>query len=120
MVCHKAGSEGFQVGPDLVTVKNRGRDALLTAILDPNREVAAQYIGYTVNKRDGSTLEGLMTDDSANGFNLTVMGGASIPLKRSEIKGTASSGKSLMPEGLEKGLSADDVADLLEFIEALP
>ncbi len=120
MVCHKAGSEGFQVGPDLVTVKNRGRDALLTAILDPNREVAAQYIGYTVNKRDGSTLEGLMTDDSANGFNLTVMGGASIPLKRSEIKGTASSGKSLMPEGLEKGLSADDVADLLEFIETLP
>jgi putative membrane-bound dehydrogenase-like protein len=120
MVCHKAGSEGFQVGPDLVTVKNRGREALLTAILDPDREVAAQYISYKVNKRDGSALEGLITDDSATGFNLTVMGGASIPLKRSEVQGTVSSGKSLMPEGLERGLSPKDMADLLDFIETLP
>jgi putative membrane-bound dehydrogenase-like protein len=120
MACHKAGAEGFSVGPDLVTVKNRGREALLAAVLDPNREVAAQYIGYTVNKRDGSILEGLITDDSASGFTLTVMGGTAIPIKRSEIKGTTSSGRSLMPEGLEKGLSPDDFADLLEFIETLP
>jgi putative membrane-bound dehydrogenase-like protein len=120
MVCHKAGAEGFQVGPDLVTVKNRGKDALLTAILDPNREVAAQYLSYAVTKNDGTRLEGMISDDSATGFKLVVMGGASINIQRNEIKGTVSSGKSLMPEGLEKGLTPNDLADLIEFIETLP
>src|SRR5690606_14625647 len=36
--CHKVGSEGFDVGPELVSVKNKSPGDLLLAILDPNRE----------------------------------------------------------------------------------
>lgn len=119
-ICHKAaGKEGLEVGPDLVTVKNRGREALLSAILDPHKEVAPQYIAYDVTTKDGQAYTGMIARDEATSLGLKIMGGAEIALPRSNIKGSSSSGKSLMPEGLESGMSLQDMADLLTFIEEL-
>lgn len=119
LVCHRAEGRGQAVGPDLVTVKSRGRDGLLTAIVDPHREVAPAYVAYTVSTREGATLVGLISRDDATGVALTLMGGTQVTLARAQIKGTASEGKSLMPEGLEAGLSAQAMADLLAFLEGL-
>lgn len=119
MACHRAGTMGLQVGPDLVTVKTKGRDALLTAILEPHKEVASQFIAYTVNTKDGQTLAGIITNDTASSMTLRMMGGMEKTLQRADIKGSASSGQSLMPEGLETGMSVDDMADLLSYIEGL-
>lgn len=117
MACHRAGTMGMQVGPDLITVKTKGREALLTAILEPHKEVASQFIAYTVNTKDGQTLAGIITNDTASSMTLKMMGGAEKALQRAEIKGSASTGQSLMPEGLETGMSVSDMADLLSFIE---
>lgn len=117
VACHRAGTMGLQVGPDLVTVKTKGRDALLTAILEPHKEVAPQFIAYTVNTKDGQTLAGIITNDTASSMTLKMMGGIEKTLQRSEIKGSTSTGQSLMPEGLETGMSVQDMADLLSFIE---
>ncbi|MGV3659745.1 MAG: PVC-type heme-binding CxxCH protein [Prosthecobacter sp.] len=119
MACHKAGTQGIAVGPDLVTVKTKGRDALLTAILDPHKEVASQFIAYTVNARDGQTYSGIIANDTASSMSLKMMGGVEKTLQRAEIKGSSSTGQSLMPEGLETGMSVQDMADLLSYIEAL-
>jgi len=118
MACHEANGLGIEVGPKFTTVKTKGRDALLTAILEPHKEVASQYIAYTVNTKDGQTVQGVITADDANSMSLKMMGGAAVTLQRSQIKGSSSSGQSLMPEGLEGGLSVQDMADLLSFIEA--
>jgi len=117
MACHRAGTLGLQVGPDFITVKTKGRDALLTAILEPHKEVASQFIAYAVNTKDGQTLTGIITNDTASGMTLKMMGGIEKTLQRSEIKGSSSTGQSLMPEGLETGMSVADMADLLSFIE---
>ncbi|MCX6851248.1 MAG: c-type cytochrome [Verrucomicrobia bacterium] len=117
VACHRAGTMGLQVGPDLITVKTKGREALLTAILEPHKEVASQFIAYTVNTKDGQTLTGIITSDTASSMSLKMMGGIEKTLQRSEIKGSSSSGQSLMPEGLETGMSVADMADLLSFIE---
>ncbi len=119
LVCHQAGGEGLELGPDLVTTKSRGRDSLLAAILDPHKEVAPQYIAYEINTKDGNAYLGMITRDDATSLSLRIMGGAEVTLPRSNIKGTSSSGKSLMPEGLEAGMSVQDMADLLTFIEEL-
>jgi putative heme-binding domain-containing protein len=118
-VCHKAGGEGIEVGPDLITTKSRGRDSLLAAIIDPHREVAPQYIAYEVNTKDGNAYLGIITRDDATGLGLRVMGGADVSVVRANVKGSSSSGKSLMPEGLEAGMAVQDMADLLTFIEQL-
>ena len=119
MICHKAGANGFTVGPDLITVKTKGREALLTAILEPHKEVASQFIAYTVNTKDGQTLSGIITNDTASSMTIRMMGGIEKTLQRSEIKGSSSSGQSLMPEGLETGMTVEDMADLLSYIESL-
>lgn len=120
MICHVAGEEGMALGPDLVTVKTKGREALLTAILEPHKEVAPQYIAYDVTTKDGNAYTGIIARDDATSLTLKIMGGAEVSLARTNIKGSSSTGKSLMPEGLEAGLSVQAMADLLTFIETLP
>jgi putative heme-binding domain-containing protein len=112
MSCHRAAGQGFAVGPDLITVKAKGREALLTAILEPNKEVAAQYILYSVTAKTGETLGGIIAEDTATGVTLRMPGGMDRTLRRSEIRGSTSSGTSLMPEGLEAGLSLQEMSDL--------
>ncbi len=120
MVCHQAGRvAGSAVGPDLITVKTRGRDGLLTAILDPHKEVAPHYIAYDVTTKDGNAYTGMIARDDATGVALKIMGGAEVALARANVRGSRSSGKSLMPEGLEAGMSVQAMADLLTFIENL-
>jgi len=118
--CHRAAGRGLQVGPDLVTVKNKGREALLTAILDPNKEVAAQYIVHTITTKGGDIYTGIISEDTTHGVTLLQGGGVPQSIPRREIKGSSSEGKSMMPEGLEAGLEVQSLADLLTFIETLP
>ena len=119
MVCHRAGNDGIALGSDMVTVKTKGRDALLTAILEPHKEVAPQFIAYDVTTKDGNAYTGIIARDDATSLSLKIMGGAEVNLPRANIKGSTSSGKSLMPEGLEAGMSVQEMADLLTFIEEL-
>jgi putative membrane-bound dehydrogenase-like protein len=119
VVCHRAAGQGMEVGPDLVTVKNKGRSALLTAILDPNKEVAAQYMSFLVHTRSGDAFLGLIAEDTATQLTLKMPGGVTKTILRADVIGSSSEGRSLMPEGLEGGLSTQDMADLLTFIEFL-
>ena len=118
-VCHRVGNEGMALGPDLITVKSKGREALLTAILEPHKEVAPHYIAYDVTTKDGNAYTGIVARDDATGLVLKIMGGAEVTLARANIRGSSSAGKSLMPEGLEAGMSVRDMADLLTFIGTL-
>ncbi len=118
--CHRAGGEGLALGPDLATVKSKGREVLLAAILDPHSEIAPQYIAYDISTKDGNAYTGIVTRDDATGVTLKVMGGTDVSIPRANIQGTTSGGRSLMPEGLEGGMSVQEMADLLTFIETLP
>ena len=119
VACHRIGEQGIQLGPDLITVKAKGRDGILAAILDPNKEVAPQFIAYTVETKDGQSLTGFITKDDASGLTLKMIGGAEQTIPRNQIKGSSSSGLSLMPEGIEAGMDVQAMADLLTFIEDL-
>jgi putative heme-binding domain-containing protein len=118
--CHQLRGRGHGLGPDLATVKNAGKEKLLTNILDPNREVNPNYLSYLVETKDGESLAGLIINESANSVTLRMAGGAESVVARANIASMQSQGKSLMPEGLEEGLSQQDMADLVEFIVATP
>jgi putative heme-binding domain-containing protein len=104
------------VGPDLAALTDRSPDALLTAIFDPGREVDARYVVYAASLRDGRTLSGIIAAETANAITFVRQDGQPSVVLRSEIEELASSGKSLMPEGLEKDLPKSDVAHLLAFL----
>ena len=114
--CHKIGAEGHALGPDLVTMKSMGREKILVNILDPNREVAPQYFGYSIDVKDGESYSGLIASENDNTVTLKAAFGAMTPVSRSDISAMKSTGMSIMPEGLEAGLPHQDMADLIEFI----
>ena len=119
VICHQAAGQGMEVGPDLLTVKNKGRHALLTAILEPNKEIAAQYMSFLVQTRAGESYLGVIAEDTATQLTIRMPGGVSKTILRADVTGSSSDGRSLMPEGLEGGLTTQDMADLLTFIETL-
>jgi putative heme-binding domain-containing protein len=117
--CHQAEGRGTPVGPDLATVSSRPSEDLLVHILDPNREVAPNYINYNVATTDGRVVSGMIAEETAGTVVLKRAEGASDQIPRDRIDSIASTGVSLMPEGLEKGLSAQDLADLMAFVRSI-
>jgi putative membrane-bound dehydrogenase-like protein len=114
--CHRAIGEGFSLGPDFVTVKTTGKEKLLTNIVDPNREVRPEFVSYVVDTKDDESLIGLVINETANSVTLRQAYGKETVVSRGKIEKMQSQGQSVMPEGLEAGLSAQDMADLLEFV----
>lgn len=114
--CHKLQGAGHDIGPNLATMKNRGAEAILLNLLDPNREVNPQYLNYLVRMNDGRQLNGLIAAESASSVTLRRNEGATDTLLRIDIEDLKSSGLSLMPEGLEKQLDQQAVADLITYL----
>lgn len=119
--CHRAGnsSVGADVGPNLQTVVSRSPEDLLGHILEPNREIAPQYLNYSIGMKDGRVLTGMIAAESSNSIVLKRAEGITETVARSQIEEVRSTGQSLMPEGLEKGLEPKDFADLIQFIKQI-
>ena len=114
--CHHLGNEGFSVGPDLTTIRNDGKPKALVNIIDPNREVAPNYVAYLVETKSGESVLGLLDGETATSMTVRQPFGKENVIPRSDITRLESQKLSLMPEGLEDGLSPQDFADLLEFV----
>jgi len=117
--CHQAEGRGTQVGPDLATVSSRTPEDLLVHILDPNREVAPNYINYNVATTDGRVVSGMIAEETAGAIVLKRAEGVSDQIAREQIDSISSTGVSLMPEGLEKDVSAQELADLMAFVRSI-
>ncbi len=114
--CHRLDGAGYEVGPDLAALTNRTPAALLIATLDPNRDVESRYLGYTALTRDGVTLTGMLTSETASSLTLKEREGKEHVLLRSELEELRATRKSIMPEGLEQDLQPQDLADLFAYI----
>ncbi|MBI4621625.1 MAG: c-type cytochrome [Verrucomicrobia bacterium] len=113
--CHRLGGEGFMLGPDLVSVRNTGKEKLLIGILDPSREVLPQYLTYEIETKDGESQLGVLTGETSASVTLRQPFGKDLIIARANIATMRSRGQSIMPE-LEAGLTPQDMADLLEYI----
>ena len=117
--CHRFGAvPGRAVGPDLAVVKDRSPEYLIGHILDPNRAVEDRYLFYTANLADGRTAVGMLAAESAGALTLLGLDGEEQVILRSELRTLISSGRSLMPEGLEAAVDAQAMADLVGFLAA--
>jgi putative membrane-bound dehydrogenase-like protein len=114
--CHRLEGVGHEVGPDLAAAAAKTPAYLLGEILDPNRNLDSRYLQYTVTTTRGLTYVGLLAAETATSLTLKLQEGKTQSLLRSEVEELTTSGQSLMPEGLEKDLSKQDLADLLAYL----
>jgi len=117
--CHRQNGFGYEVGPNLASLTSRSPESLLIAILDPGSAVEARYVNYTGVTDDGRILTGILATETASSLTFIAAQGKSETVLRSDIEELRSTGKSLMPEGLEKEASHQDLADIIEFVRQL-
>src|SRR5262249_34606497 len=107
---------GQDVGPDLAALRDKSGEALLIAVLDPNQAVEARYISYLARLKNGLTYSGLLASETGNSVTLIAADGKKHEILRSDLEDLVSTGKSTMPEGLEKDITLKEMADLLAFV----
>jgi putative membrane-bound dehydrogenase-like protein len=118
-VCHRLEDTGYRVGPDLESLANKSPQSLLQEILDPNRNLDGRWVVYNAITHAGRTVSGLLANENAGSITLAGQEGKQEVLLRSDIDEFQGTGQSLMPEGLEKDLKPQDLADLLEYLTNL-
>ena len=118
--CHRAGGEGHEFGPDLVGAKVLGKDRILDAILEPNARVSPRDTTDVIETRRGENLIGLLEDNNPTAIILRQRDAVGLVWPRLNIQSIEPQTWSLMPEGLEQGMTPQNMADLLEYLMTVP
>jgi hypothetical protein len=120
--CHRLGSEGGFVGPDLTAVTARfDRRALLESIIEPSRVVSETYRTVTVTMKSGAIHDGRVVGEDAKSVMLAINPvdpDQRRRLPKADIESQRVSELSPMPRGLLDTLTREEIADLLAWIES--
>ena len=115
--CH-AYQAGRRIGPDLSGVNSKTKEQLLQDILAPSTSIQPAYTNYVVVTRDGRIRDGLIANESRGTITLRRSESEDETILRSSIGEIKASPVSLMPDGLEQGMSQRDMADLIAYLQA--
>ncbi len=115
-VCHQP-PQGEPVGPDLRSITDKSPEGLLTAILDPNDSSDPRYLAYSIDLKDDTSLVGRIVSETGSSLKLLAADGKSQSILRSQIANLQGSRLSLMPEGLEAGLTPQECADVIGYVQ---
>ncbi len=120
IACHRAGGNGIDFGPDLSRIGTKWkRAAMLEQILAPSKIIDPQWSLTTVELKGGVTKAGFINARSDTDITLKMAGGLVEKIPTSQIAKTSTSPISAMAEGLLQSLTAQEAADLLEFLDSL-
>ena len=114
--CHKVENHGFEIGPNLATIKTRGPETILVNVLDPNREVNPQYLNYLLLTEDGRAITGMLAAENASSVTLRRAESATDTVLRVDIDRLQSTGMSIMPESLEDVIDQSAMADIIAYL----
>jgi putative heme-binding domain-containing protein len=114
--CHKIHGQGQEVGPDITANGRASYEQLLSNVFDPSLVIGASYQARTVRTIDARVATGLLVEDGPQRVVLKVQGGKLETIPREEVEAMKVSELSLMPEGIEKQLQPQEIADLFAFI----
>jgi putative heme-binding domain-containing protein len=118
--CHRIGSEGGRVGPDLSTIGaiRSGRD-LLESIVLPSASIVRGYEPYVITTRDGRVYSGIIVRETPDAVYLVNADRTEMRIARSAVDSLERSRVSIMPQGLEAQLSREDLANLIAYLQTL-
>ena len=118
--CHAVGKEGTAtVGPNLLQIGARyPREELIRSVLEPSNRIFSGYEQTLIETDDGERLSGIVTRQTDDELELVDADAKTITLKKKAILDRRKSTLSMMPNGLEKGLSLQDFADIVAFLES--
>ena len=114
--CHKHGTEGMQIGPDLTGFAVHPKEEILIHVLDPSRSVEGNYKAYVAKLLDGRVITGVMSAQTKTTVELRDTENKLWNFALADLDELVESKLSLMPEGFEKQMKPEELTDLLEFL----
>jgi putative heme-binding domain-containing protein len=118
--CHRIGNEGKQIGPDLSTIgKKYDRARILESILEPSKAVDPKFAAWIVETKTGLVHTGVLVERTEQEVVLKDISDKTIRVPVSDVETIAPQQKSLMPELLLRDMTAQQVADLLAYLDTL-
>ena len=116
--CHTLFGQGGKVGPDLTTYRRDDLDTMLLNIVNPSAEIREGFADVDRRHDRRPVLTGVLVEQDKNVVVLRGADGQELSLARDEIEEMKPSPKSLMPEGLLKDLTDQEVRDLFAYLRS--
>ena len=117
--CHALHKAGGDLGPELTSVGAVSPvDFIVSSILNPNLAIKEQYVTKIFQTVNGEVFTGIVLSRDAVRVQLKEASGKTITIPTADIEEEAE-GHSLMPQGLAKFLTRDELVDLAKFVSEL-
>jgi putative heme-binding domain-containing protein len=115
--CHYINGRGGRIGPDLSSCGQMGMPRLLNSILAPSREIAPQFVHWSLLLRDGRTVTGLLLSEEGDAKRIYAGSDGTLrPIHRDEIDEARPLAKSVMPDGLADQMTDQELRDLMAYL----
>lgn len=115
--CHKVGDVGIEVGPSIADLRTKTPEQVLVDVLQPNKAIDNNFVSYTVVTDDGVQYVGIIAAETPGSVTLKMPDGKTQSILKTEIDEMSSNGVSLMPEGIERNIPLQDMADVISFVK---
>jgi putative heme-binding domain-containing protein len=118
--CHRVGSQGTDVGPDLTLIGRKyGREALLDQIMRPAAAVAPEYTPYLIETTSQGFMLGFVLQDTKDLVEVKTSDGLRQTMPRDQVTSVEKQKGTLMPDLLLESFPGQDVADLVAYLAGL-
>ena len=118
--CHSVDGKASKAGPDLFAVGDAfGRRDIVDAVLNPSATISPGYGTIIVETKTGTSFTGILKQSTADQVQLMGVDGKLVSIAKADIKEQSGNSVSLMPEGLQAGLSPQEFTDLIEYLTTL-
>jgi len=118
IICHLNGNKGVRLGPDLTSIGAiRSERDLLEAIVFPSASIARYHEVVNVVTSEGKAVSGLLVKETVDKMFLSSAEGVVQSVAFREIEEAQYSNVSLMPEGMDKLLKPEEIADLVAYLK---
>ncbi|MFN9718318.1 MAG: PVC-type heme-binding CxxCH protein [Planctomycetota bacterium] len=118
--CHVVDGMGREIGPNLTEIGSKlSREAMFESVLYPSAGISHNFELWTVVKTDGTTLNGLLVSNTD--AEVSIKGDDAIvrAIPKSEVEELVKQKTSLMPADLQKTMTTQDLADVVDYMQTL-
>lgn len=120
-VCHRAGSKGASIGPDLAAVRARPADDIQRDILEPEAAIAEGFEQIVIDTKKGERIVGLKKEETQELVRLYDTASIPAPLRtiyKDEIKSRGRQRRSAMPAGYRSVYSDEELAAIIAYLKS--
>jgi putative membrane-bound dehydrogenase-like protein len=116
--CHRMGYGGGDTGPELSKIGEiRTERDLLESILFPSLSFVRSYEPMLLVTNDGRAVSGVIRDETEEGYVVATGPNEEVRLPRDIVEQVLPNTISVMPAGLDKQLTVQELADLVAFLK---